>query len=111
MQSESSSHIRALLRGASMLSHSSRKLGWDGFTIERHEVAAGEKPETATEQHFVAVWTGAPCHGERPNLRGGFVPFSKKRGSVTLLPIGLAPPLRLSSSTEVTAIAFEPEFI
>jgi AraC family transcriptional regulator len=111
MQSASNPHISSLLIGSSMLSHSSLKLGWDGFTIERHEVNAGEKSETTTEQHFVAVWTGAPCYGERPNLRGEFVPFSKKRGSVTLLPMGLAPPLRLSSSTEATVVVFEPQFI
>jgi AraC family transcriptional regulator len=93
-----------------MLGHSSRELGWDGFTIERHEVAAGDKPETTLRQHFVAAWT-EPCYGERRNLRGQLAPFCMRPGSVTLLPIGPAPPLRLSSSTEVTVVALQSQFI
>jgi AraC family transcriptional regulator len=111
MQPESNSHIRSLLRGSSMIGQSSCNLGWEGFTVERHEVSAGEKPETILNQHFVVVWTGGPCHGERPNLRGEFVAFSKSRGCVTLLPTGLIPSLRLSSSAEATVVAFDPEFI
>lgn len=93
-----------------MFGHSSRELGWIGFTIERHEVAAGEKPEAILEQHFVAVWA-EPCYGERPNLRVEFVAFSKRPGSVTLLPAGTTPPLRLSSPAEATVVALEPKFI
>jgi AraC family transcriptional regulator len=111
MQSTASPHIRSLLRGSEAVGRSSLELGWDGFIIERHEITAGEKPAIALGQHFVAVWSGAPCHGERPHLRGGCVTFYKRPGSVTLLPVGQAPPLRLSSSTEVTVVAFEPAFI
>jgi AraC family transcriptional regulator len=111
MQSESSSQIRSLFRGSSsILGLSSRKLDWNGFTIEHHKVAVGEKPETALEQPFVAVWTERCC-GELQDSRGKFVPFSKRPGSINLLPTGLVVPWRLSSSTEVTVVAFETEFV
>jgi len=108
---KSSSHIRSLLRGSSMLGHSSMVLGWRGFAIERHEMAAGDKPAIPLQQHFVAVWTGSTPYGERRNLRGDVVPFTKKPGTVSLLPIGVAPALRLLSPTEITVVAFDPEFI
>lgn len=94
-----------------MLGHSSIVLGWRGFAIERHEIGAGDKPAISLQQHFVAVWTGPTPYGERRNLRGDVVPFTKKPGTVTLLPIGVAPALRLLSPTEITVVAFEPEFI
>jgi AraC family transcriptional regulator len=109
-QGEGNSHIRSLLRGSKMLGRSSREFGWTGFTIERHEVASGVKSETMLERHFVLVWT-EPCYGERQNARGHFVAFSKKPGTVSLLPAGLIPPMRLYSPTEATVVAFEPEFI
>jgi AraC family transcriptional regulator len=107
MQSESSSQIRSLLRGSSILGRSCSQAG---FTIEHHEVAAGEKPEIALEQHFVGVWA-EPCYGERWNLRGKRVVFSKRPGTITLLPMGWVPRLRLSSPAEVSVVAFEPKFI
>jgi AraC family transcriptional regulator len=94
-----------------MIGHSSLALGWRGFSIEHHEITAGDKPATTLQQHFVAVWSGAPSYGERPNLRGEYVAFSKRPGTVSLLPVGQAPPFRLAASTEITVVAFEPEFI
>src|ERR1700748_1560463 len=111
MQDICSSHIRSLLRGSSILGHSSLSLGWKGFAVERHEIAAGEKPATSLKQHFVAVWTGSPSYGERTNLRRETVAFTKKPGPVPLLPAGNAPALRLSFPTEIAVVAFEPEFI
>jgi AraC family transcriptional regulator len=110
MHNTSSPHIRSLLRGSEIIGASSLALGWDGFCVERHQVAAGEKPAVALHHHFVAVWSGA-CYGQRPNLRGQSIAFSKRLGSVSLLPVGQAPPLRLSSSAEITVVAFEPTFI
>jgi AraC family transcriptional regulator len=111
MQQAGSPHIRSLLRGSEIVGRSSIELGWNGFTIEHHKIAAGEKAAIALQQHFVAVWSGAPCYGERPNLRGEASNFSKRTGSVTVLPGREAPPLRLSSSTEITIVAFDPAFI
>jgi AraC family transcriptional regulator len=111
MENTGSPHIRSLLRGSEIVGPSSVELGWNGFCVERHEIAAGEKPAVALQQYFVAVWSGAPSYGERPNLRGQSVVFAKRPGSISLLPAGQAPPLRLSSSTEITVVAFEPAFI
>ena len=111
METMSSPHIRALLRGSALISPSSLSLGWNGFCVERHEIAAGEKPAVSLQQYFLAVWSGAPSYGERLNLRGQSAVFAKRPGSLSLLPVGEAPPLRLSSSTEIIVVAFEPAFI
>lgn len=110
MESMESPHIRSLLRGSEIIGPSSCILGWNGFCIERHMIAAGEKPAVELQQYFVAVWSGT-SYGDRTNLRGQPTAFSKRPGSVSLLPVGQAPPLRLSSSTEIIVVAFEPAFI
>jgi AraC family transcriptional regulator len=93
-----------------LIGRSSSRLGWNGFTAERHEVYPGVKAETSLEQHFVGVWT-EPWHGEHRNLRGESVPISKRSGSVSLVPMGQVSPCCLSSPTEIMVIALEPEFI
>ena len=90
---------------------SSRGLDWSGFTLEKHSAEPGERPERLSERHILGLWSGDIAYGERPNGRGGFEPYAVNPGTVTFLPAGWIPAIRVTNSFEITLCLLESDFM
>jgi len=71
----------------------------------------GEKPEKASDYHFIALWDIYSCHGERADLHGRFIPYSKRPGAISMYPAGIIPAQRILTKSEVVVCAADPLLI
>jgi AraC family transcriptional regulator len=96
----------SVLRGPSSID-----LGWNGFAIERHSVEQGERPEKFSDHHFIVLWDVHSCHGERADVNGRFVPYSRRPGSASLFTAGTLPTVRKLTKMEVIIGAANPSLV
>jgi AraC family transcriptional regulator len=105
-----SSEIEEFVRGTILRGRSSIELEWNGFTIERHHIPAGERPERLADHHFIVLWDIPSCHGERL-ANGRFVPYLIHPGFISIFPSGGIGAGRNFSEMEVIVGAFSPSLI
>jgi AraC family transcriptional regulator len=105
-----SEQIDTLFRGSALPATSSLELGWQGFTLERRRVAAGERAEEVIGDHFLVLWQGQPALGERADRGGRFAPYAKYPGMLSIGPAGILPAVRARNEAHVVACALEPRF-
>ena len=106
-----SSEIEKFVRGSTLRGQSSVELGWNGFAIERHSLPEGERPEKFSDHHFIALWDVHPCHGERADHSGRFIPFSRRPGALSLFASGIIGAVRNLTKTEVIVGALSPSLV
>lgn len=106
-----SPEIEKFVRGSRLRSPSSIELGWNGFAIERHSLAEGERPEKSSDHHFVALWEAHSCQGERADPNGRFIPFSRRPGAVSLFTAGVIGAVRNLTKMQVIVGALSPSLI
>ncbi len=101
----------AFLRGPSLLGLSSRGLDWQGFVVERHTAASGERPEAIADRYILGLVVGRPWTGEHPNGRGGFTSIPNIPGTMTLITPGIVPACSSRERCEHILCALEPSFV
>ena len=105
-----SSEIDNLVRASLLRGRSSIELQWNGFTIERHHVPAGERPERHSDHHFIVLWDIPSCNGERAE-NGRFVPYLRHPGAISMFTSGVIGAVRNFNEMEVTVGALSPSLI
>ena len=105
-----SSEIDNLVRCSILRGRSSIDLQWNGFTIERHHVPAGERPERHSEHHFIVLWDIPSCNGERTE-NGRSVPYVMHPGAICMYASGVIGAGRNFNEMEVTVGALSPPLI
>ena len=79
-----------------------------GVFLEQHRYWPGARGHCSLSWHLIFLQRSSVSRGERGNGRGGFVPFAKTRGTITVLPAGCGPPIRLTDPSEVVVYALDP---
>lgn len=105
-----SSEIEKFVRGSILRGRSSIDLQWSGFTIERHRLPAGERPEKHSDHHFIVLWDIPTCNGERAE-KGRFVPYVRRPGAISMFTSGVIGAVRNFNEMEVTVGALSPSLI
>ena len=105
-----SAEIDKFVRGSILRGRSSIELQWKGFTIERHHLPAGERPEKYSDHHFIILWDIPTCNGERAD-KGRFVPYVRRPGAISLFTSGVICAVRNFNEMEVTVGALSPSLI
>jgi AraC family transcriptional regulator len=103
--------IDKFVRGSILRGPSSIDLGWDGFAIERHSLPAGERPEKYSDHHFIVLRDEHPCHGERADENGRFVPYRRRPGAISLFTAGIIREVRNVTGMEIIVGALSPALI
>lgn len=105
-----SSEIDKFVRGSILRGRSSIDLEWNGFTIERHQLPAGERPEKHSDHHFIVLWDIPACNGERAE-KGRFVPYARRPGAISMFTSGVIGAVRNFNEMEVTVGALSPSLM
>ena len=105
-----SSEIAKFVRGSTLRGPSSIGLEWNGFTIERHHLPAGERSEKHSDHHFIVLWDIPTCNGERAD-KGRFVPYVRRPGAISMFTSGVIGAVRNFNEMEVTVGALSPSLI
>lgn|SRR5215469_2087078 len=105
-----SSEIERFVKSSILRGRSSIELHWNGFTIERHHVPAGERPERHSDHHFIVLWDIPSCHGEHTE-NGRFVPYVRHPGAISMFTSGVIGAARNFNEMDVTVGAMTPSLI
>jgi AraC family transcriptional regulator len=111
MFAEQNTHFNAILRGPSLRKMSSQGLNWKDLVIEKYSAESGERPETVSDHYILGVWCGHPAIGEHANGRGGYSPYTKRPGAITVIPPGIIPAVRRRNRIEIMLCTLEPRFL
>jgi AraC family transcriptional regulator len=79
------------------------------FQIQRYRNYSGEYLKEATDRHVI-VQMREPAWAERRGAGGSWVRFPKERGSLTLVPSGPVPEVRLLTPSNMILCALEKNF-
>jgi len=108
---EMKSALGHIAPGPPKVIHSSANYGWQGFLVEKHVCSPGERPPGMTDRHVISLLCGRAArfeYGIAGPRRGVSV---ESPGSMTIIPTGHVPGIRLHNSAEFTHCALEDEFI
>jgi AraC family transcriptional regulator len=103
--------IEKYLPGSSSLRVSSDGLGWTGYSLLEYLGDKGERPEQLQNRHILGLWRRDVATGERPNGRGGYTPYIRYPGTVTLIPPGIIRKHRAHNPYRVILCFLEPAFV
>jgi AraC family transcriptional regulator len=109
--SDVKSALKDIAPGPSKVTHSSASYGWQGFLVEKHLCSPGERLPAVTDRHVISLLTGRAA---RFQYGSAGVPcgFSvESPGSMTIIPTGTVPGVRLHDPAEFTHCALEDQFI
>lgn len=97
--------------GVSSQGVTSNGLGWSGFSLVEYFGDEGERPEQFYDLHIIGLWQREIATGESPNGLGGYVPYTRYPGTVTLIPPSLIRKHRAHNPYQVTLCLFESSFV
>ena len=101
-----------VVRGPSVCLSSSQGLGWNTLAIERHDVEAGEKPETRVAGHQITLASGRRiARGERKGRSGHTISYSKPPGFMNLNLDAVLPAINTATPTEIIVCTLDTEFV
>jgi AraC family transcriptional regulator len=91
--------------------HSSAAHGWQGFLVEKHVCSPGERLPAVTDRHVISLLCGRPARFDygSAGIRCGL--SFESPGSMTIIPTGHVPGVRLHDAAEFTHCALDDEFI
>jgi AraC family transcriptional regulator len=111
LSSNVKSALGNLAPGPPKVLHSSAAYGWQGFLVEKHVCSPGERPPAMTDRHVISLLCGRAARVEY-GIGGPRCGVSlESPGSITIIPTGQVPGVRLHNSAEFTHCALEDEFI
>jgi len=88
-----------------------RKAAWEGLRLDHCGFQSGELPEHCHREHTVLLSLSEGCRGELTTASGSRVKGPKNRGSVCVLPSGLAHTARFEGSSEHLALYLDPALL
>jgi AraC family transcriptional regulator len=102
--------LRGIAPGPAEAIYSSATYGWQGFLVEKHICSPGERAPAITDRHVISLLGGRAARFEYggQGIRCGLSVESP--GTITIIPAGHVPGVRLHSSAEFTHCALEDEF-
>jgi AraC family transcriptional regulator len=80
------------------------------FQIQRYQNYAGEYLKEATDRHVIVQICESAAWAERRSADRSWVQFLKERGSLTIVPCGPVPEVRLLTPSTMIACALEKNF-
>jgi AraC family transcriptional regulator len=80
------------------------------FQLLRYQNYAGEELQGSTDRHFIVQICDSAARAERRSADGSWVQFLKERGSLTIVPSGPVPDVRLLTPSNMIACALEKNF-
>jgi AraC family transcriptional regulator len=101
------SQLAGLLPSGAHMVGTSESLPWKGFFIEKHAMTPGERVLGISRWHLISALGKRPAVFEGKTAHGSLLPFTKPPGALTLVPVGMIPAVRLSSSSELISCAVE----
>jgi AraC family transcriptional regulator len=104
------SSLEAIAPGPLQVVYSSAATSCRGFLLEKHLCSPGERAKTKTERHVISLLSGPVARIEYADTGGVRKPFLQASGSLTIMPIGDVPGVRLHTSAEFTHCALDEEF-
>ena len=103
--------ITSFMRGSSNRMITSSGLGWEGVSLELHNVLPAERNDSIAADHLIALFTGHVWRGEVAVSQGRFVPRSYYAGAIHLFPAGPIPACRAFTPTKMIVCALDPAFV
>lgn len=84
--------------------------GWRGFLLEKHICSPGERARATTDRHVISLLCGRAARLDywSSDLPRGL--SIEQPGSLTIIPAGNVPPVRLHTAAEFTHCALDEEF-
>ena len=80
------------------------------FQVQRYQNHAGEYLKEATDRHVIVQSRESAAWAERRDAYGRWVRYLKERGSLTIVPSGPVPHVRLLTPSNMIACALEKNF-
>jgi AraC family transcriptional regulator len=80
------------------------------FQLQRYQNYAGEYLKEATDRHVIVQLRESAAWAERRSADGSWVRYLKERGSLTIVPCGPVPEVRLLTPSTMIACALEKNF-
>ena len=105
------SALEHIAPGPSKVTHSSAARGWQGFLVEKHLCSPGERLPAMTDRHVISLLTGRAARFQYGSAGIHCGLSVESPGSVTIIPVGPVPGVRLHDSAEFTHCALEDRFI
>jgi AraC family transcriptional regulator len=81
------------------------------FQLRRYQNYAGERLQGSVDRHFILQICESAARAERRSADGSWVQFLKERGSLTIVPAGPVPDVRLLTASTLIVCALEKNFI
>ena len=88
-----------------------RKAAWEGIRLEHCRLRPGELPEHCHREHVALVSLSEGYQGEIRTASGARIQGTQTRGSVCVLPSGLAHTARVTGTSEHLAMYLDPAVI
>ena len=88
-----------------------RKAGWEGIRLEHCGLKSGELPEHCHREHVVLVSLSDGYRGEMTTASGAHIRGPQSKGSVCVLPAGMAHKARLQGDSEYLALYLDPAVV
>jgi AraC family transcriptional regulator len=107
----STSPLLAIAPGPSRILHSSAGLPWHGFLLEKHLSSPGERRSTSINRHIIMLLRGTPARFEYRTPTGRWANFVNRPNTLTIMPAGRIPDVRLHTLAELCYCALEDSFI
>jgi AraC family transcriptional regulator len=103
----SSSTLTRTAPGSPRVVQSSASRGWRGLILEQHFSSPGVRSSGFVEKHQISMLMGCPARFEYTDS----APLTESAGTLTIIPTGHIPSVRLHTSAEILQCSFEHEFI
>jgi AraC family transcriptional regulator len=81
------------------------------FQFQRYQNYAGEWPKEWADCHVIVQICHSTAWAERRDANGNWVRYLKERGSLTIVPAGQVPDIRLITPSPLIACALEKNFV
>src|SRR4051812_17461302 len=107
----SASPLLTIAPGPSRILLSSPGLPWHGFLLEKHLSSPGERDSTSINRHVIMLLRGTPARFEYRTPTGSRVIFVNRPNTLTIMPAGRTPDVRLHTLAEICYCALEDSFI
>src|SRR3954471_7490731 len=105
----SDSPLLAIAPGPTRVVLSSASLPWKGFLLEKHLSSPGARSSTSTDRHIITLLCSSARIDYRTE-RGGALADLNRPGTLTVMPAGPVPGVRLHTSAEVIYCALDESF-
>jgi AraC family transcriptional regulator len=103
--------ISNLPANSKLASASGPSLHWNGVTIERQILKAGDWPSEVIDQHYLMLWEQKPFLGELETRPGSFVRFRKSPGTITALNPDICSAVQTREDQVTLVCSLPPRFL